>query len=116
MQTAIALFFAGVVLTLAVVFAVLGLLPNHADLAFLCVAGFSAVSYVIWLFSSRWFDNTNGNDMGIIINMVLWVTMGLAVIGAPAAVFLGIPWLTAVYAACGILLLMELFAAWQMSR
>lgn len=116
MKTGVVLFLAGAIVTLAVVSVVAGWIPCRADLAFLCVAGFSVVSYVAWSLLSPWFDNTNGNDVSLIACLQIWFVMLLGVVGAPVAVLLGVSWLHATLAACGVVLAIELVAAWQMSR
>ncbi|MBU0624995.1 hypothetical protein KKF05_01490 [Patescibacteria group bacterium] len=106
----------GAVLALALVSAILEWLPSRADAAFLCVAGFSAMSYGVWLILSQFFDRTNGNDTSILANFIIWVVIGLALILAPVAVLLSVPWISAVLAAGSLILCVEIWAAWEMWR
>jgi hypothetical protein len=104
----------GVVLTLAVISVVQGWIPSHADAAFLTVTGFSVLSYIAWLFLSPYFDNTNGNDTGSFCDLVIWIVAILAVIMTPMAAVAGVVWWHAAVIACGLVLLAEIIAGFQM--
>jgi len=93
------------VLTLSIVSVVQGWLPNHADAAFLCTAGFDIAVLVLWLFVSPYFGRTNGNDTGLIAFGLVVAIALVAMIAAPVAVFIGASWWAGALIGAGVALI-----------
>ena len=76
----------------AVISAVLGLLPNRADVVFLALAGTAVVCALLFsLIVSVW-DRTNGNDTGLIVSFIgLLVFLGAIVVCPVLALIFGKP-------------------------
>lgn len=79
-----------------------GLMPSHADAVFLGMAALTAFSYLLWQKVLPAFDNTNGNETGLIANLFYLVALAACLLAAPIATLAGVPPWTAFGVGAGV--------------